>query len=84
MPPWVFPSRTGTALEERNIRHLFERMLTKAGLQITVDTCRHLIPGANRGAVDRPDDAPAMQPSATRAQPEPWDETDRNGEIAKC
>ena len=60
MPPWVFPSRTGTALEERNIRHLFERMLTKAGLQITVDTCRHLIPGANRGAVDRPDDAPAM------------------------
>jgi integrase len=33
MPPWVFPSRTGTALEERNGRHVFERMLTKAGLR---------------------------------------------------
>ena len=118
MPPWVFPSRTGTALEERNIRHVFERMLTKAGLrhirihdlrhtfaslllqqgesvvyvkeqlghgsiQITVDTYGHPIPGANRGAVDRLDDGPAVQPSTTQAQPEPWDETDRDGEIAK-
>ena len=117
MPPWVFPSRTGTALEERNIRHVFERMLTKAGLrhirihdlrhtfaslllqqgesvvyvkeqlghgsiQITVDTYGHPIPGANRGAVDRLDDGPAVQPSTTQAQPEPWDETDRDGEIA--
>nr|MBA3640735.1 tyrosine-type recombinase/integrase [Acidobacteriota bacterium] len=33
MPAWVFPSRTGTALEERNVRHVFERMLSKAGLR---------------------------------------------------
>jgi hypothetical protein len=102
----VFSSRTGTALEERNVRHVFDRMVTKAGLrhirihdlrhtfaslllqqgesvvyvkeqlghgsiQITVDTYGHLIPGANRGAVDRLDDDPRTQPSATQAQPEP-------------
>jgi len=32
LPDWVFPSRTGTALEERNVRHVFTRMLTKAEL----------------------------------------------------
>jgi integrase len=31
-PLWVFPSRTGTALEERNVRHVFTRMLEKAEL----------------------------------------------------
>jgi hypothetical protein len=102
---WVFPSLEDTALEERNIRHVFTRMLEKAELrqirihdlrhtfaslllqqgesvvyvkeqlghasiQITVDTYGHLIPGANRAAVDRLDDAP-MQPDATQAQPEP-------------
>jgi integrase len=30
LPEWVFPSRTGTAVEERNVRHVFTRMLTKA------------------------------------------------------
>ncbi|MEN3336618.1 MAG: hypothetical protein V7647_294 [Acidobacteriota bacterium] len=105
MPPWVFPSRQGPALEERNVRHVFVRMLQKANLrhirihdlrhtfaslllqqgesvvyvkeqlghasiQITVDTYGHLIPGANRGAVDRLDDDDAMQPNATQAQPE--------------
>ena len=84
----MFPSREGTALEERNVRHVFTRMLEKAELrqirihdlrhtyaslllqqgesivyvkeqlghasiQITVDTYGHLIPGANRAAVDR-------------------------------
>jgi hypothetical protein len=38
-------------------------------IQITVDTYGRLIPGANRGAVDRLDDIPT-QPAATRAQPE--------------
>ena len=105
LPTWVFPSRQGTTLEERSLRHVFTRMLEKAGLrqirihdprhtyaslllqqgesivyvkeqlghasiQITVDTYGHLIPGANRGAVDRLDDA-WMQPDATQAQPEP-------------
>ena len=95
------------ALEERNVRHVFKRMLDKAKLhhirihdlrhtsaslllqqgesvvyvkeqlghssiQITVDTYGHLIPGANRAAVDRLDDAPATQPSATPAQPADW------------
>jgi integrase len=104
LPDWVFPSLEGTALEERNVRHVFKRMLEKADLrqirihdlrhtfaslllqqgesivyvkdqlghasiQITVDTYGHLIPGANRAAVDRLDDVPT-QPDATQAQPE--------------
>ena len=55
-------------------------------IQITVDTYGHLIPGANRGAVNRLDDEDAAQPSATQAQPEPdvedldvGDETDLLG-----
>ena len=107
MPPWVFPSRQGPALEERNVRHVFKRMLEKAQLrhirihdlrhafaslllqqgesvvyvkeqlghgniQITVDTYGHLIPGANRGAVNRLDDADATQPNATQAQPDAY------------
>ena len=39
-------------------------------IQITVDTYGHLMPGANRGAVNRLDDAAPMQPSATQAQPD--------------
>ena len=93
VPPWVFPSLEGTALDERNLRLVFTRLLDKATLrhtrihdlrhtfaslliqqgeslayvkeqmghasiQITVDTYGHLIPGANRAAVDRLDDAP--------------------------
>src|SRR5688572_31251862 len=27
MPSWVFPSLEGTPLEERNVRHVFNRML---------------------------------------------------------
>jgi integrase len=32
VPPWVFPSLEGTALEERNVRHVFTRLLEKAEL----------------------------------------------------
>ena len=105
LPVWVFPARQGGLLEERNVRHVFTRLLAKATLrhmrihdlrhtfaslllqqgesvvyvkeqlghgsiQITVDTYGHLIPGANRGAVNRLDDDEARQPSATPAQPE--------------
>ena len=104
LPPWVFASLEGTALDERNVRHVFTRILQKADLrqirihdlrhtfaslllqqgesivyvkeqlghasiQITVDTYGHLIPGANRAAVDKLDDVTA-QPDATPAQPE--------------
>lgn len=100
----VFPSRQGPALEERNVQHVFKRMLDKAKLrhirihdlrhtfaslllqqgesvvyvkeqlghgsiQITVDTYGHLIPGANRGAINHLDDDDATQPDATQAQP---------------
>ena len=42
LPPWVFPSLEGRALEERNIRHVFTRMLTKAGIRlIRVHDLRH-------------------------------------------
>ena len=46
-----------------------KEQLGHGSIQITVDTYGHLIPGANRGAVDRLDDAEAMQPHATQAQP---------------
>jgi integrase len=38
-----------------------------SSIQITVDVYGHLVPGGNRAAVDRLDDAP---PSATQAQPD--------------
>jgi integrase len=42
VPLWVFPSRTGTALEERNVRHVFTRLLEKAELrQIRIHDLRH-------------------------------------------
>jgi integrase len=31
MPDWVFPSLTGTPVEERNVRYVFKRVLEKAG-----------------------------------------------------
>ena len=47
-----------------------KEQLGHASIQITVDTYGHLIPGANRAAVDGLDDAPA-HPNATQAQPQP-------------
>lgn len=42
MPPWIFPSLEGTALEERNVRHVFTRILAKAELrQIRIHDLRH-------------------------------------------
>ena len=39
---WVFPSLEGTALEERNVRHVFTRLLAKANLrQIRIHDLRH-------------------------------------------
>jgi integrase len=39
--------------------------LGHASIQLTVDTYGHLIPGANRQAVDRLDDATIRNPAAT-------------------
>jgi Phage integrase family len=104
LPAWVFPSGTGTRLEERNVRHAFDRLLATAAprhirihdlrhtyaslllrqgesvvymkeqlghssIQLTVDTYGHLIPGANRAAVDRLDDL-ATHLSASQAHPD--------------
>jgi integrase len=42
MPVWVFPSLEGTALEERNVRHVFSRLLEKAELrQMRIHDLRH-------------------------------------------
>jgi integrase len=42
VPPWVFPSLERTALEERNVRHVFTRMLEKAELrQVRIHDLRH-------------------------------------------
>jgi integrase len=64
-----------------DLRHTFASLLIQRGeslayvkeqmghssIQITVDVYGHLVPGGNRAAVDRLDDA---QPTATSAQPE--------------
>jgi hypothetical protein len=71
-----------------DLRHTFASLLLQQGesvvyvkeqlghgsIQITVDTYGHLIPGANRAAVDRLDDEVPTQPDATQAQPEPFDD----------
>ena len=71
-----------------DLRHTFASLLLQQGesvvyvkeqlghgsIQITVDTYGHLIPGANRAAVDRLDDEVPIQPDATQAQPEPCED----------
>lgn len=54
-----------------------------ASIQITVDTYGHLIPGANRAAVDRLDDEP-MQLDATQAQPDDTGDAATLSEMADC
>lgn len=59
-----------------------KEQLGHGSIQITVDTYGHLIPGANRGAVNRLDDDAAMQPDATQAQPDPsLDDVDGGDEV---
>jgi integrase len=42
MPAWIFPSPKGTALEERNVRTVFVRLLAKADMrQICIHDLRH-------------------------------------------
>ncbi len=42
MTPWVFPARRGGLLEERNVWHVFTRLLAKAGLRhIRIHDLRH-------------------------------------------
>jgi integrase len=42
VPKWVFPSLEGTPLEERNVRHVFTRLLEKAELrQIRIHDLQH-------------------------------------------
>jgi len=54
-----------------------KEQLGHGSIQITVDTYGHLIPGANRCAMDRLDDVQPMQRSATQAQPNHWRPTPR-------
>jgi hypothetical protein len=62
LPVWVFPSLDGTALEERNIRHVFARMLTKVGL--------HYMPDPTHRDVDGLDDNAPTPLDASQAHPE--------------
>ena len=64
-----------------DLRHTFASLLIQHGeslvyvkeqlghhsISITVDTYGHLVPGGNKAAVDRLDDAPFRNPSATYA-----------------
>ena len=58
-----------------------KEQLGHASIQITVDTYRSLIPGANRAAVDRLDDDSTMHPFASQVHPEP--DRDTPGEQPK-
>ncbi len=113
VPPWVFPSLEGTALEERNVRHVFSRLLEQANLRqirihdlrhtyatlllqagapityvsqqlghrdasITLRVYAHYLPSASQRDVDRLD---TLQPDATPAQPEPFDDSATHREM---
>jgi len=60
-----------------------KEQLGHASIQTTVDTSGHLIPGANRAAVDRLDND-ATQSDATQAQPEPFDDPATLKECRNC
>ena len=60
-----------------------KEQLGHGSIQITVDTYGHLIPGANRAAVDRLDDDVPTQPDATQAQPESLDDAATIAEMRK-
>ncbi len=51
-----------------------KEQLGHGSIQITVDTYGHLIPGANRDAVNRVDDDDAMHPAASQAHPQPFED----------
>ena len=56
-----------TAAAAGRVRRLVKEQLGHGSIQITVDTYGHLIPGANRAAVDRlDDDVSTCNPGATR------------------
>jgi hypothetical protein len=57
--------------------------LGHSSIQITVDTYGHLIPGANRAAVDGLDDDTAAHADAIQAQPEPFENPETLREIAE-
>jgi hypothetical protein len=56
--------------------------MTCGSIQITVDTYGHLIPGANRAAVDRLDDDVPTQLDAAQAQPQAFDDDVAAAELA--
>jgi hypothetical protein len=57
--------------------------LGHSSIQITVDTYGHLIPGANRAAVDGLDDDATAHADATQAQPEPFENPETLREMAE-
>ncbi len=78
--PDPFPSLRWVRFHD--LRHTFASLLLQNGespayvkeqmghssIQVTVDIYGHLIPGANRQAVDRLDDATRRNPRATRTE----------------
>jgi integrase len=82
VPDLVSCTETGGSLDADNFRHTFASLLLQNGespayvkeqmghssIQVTVDVYGHLIPGANRQAVDRLDDATRRKPCATRTE----------------
>ena len=59
------PSRSTITFQDYASLAYVRDQLGHASVQLTVDTYGHLIPGANRQAVDRLDDATIRNPAAT-------------------
>jgi hypothetical protein len=53
-----------------------------SSIRVTVDTYGHLIPGANRAAVDRLEDTPTHA-SAPQTHPQPFDDAATLAEMAE-
>ena len=61
------PSRWPASLLVQNGESLkdVQQQLGHSSIQLTADVYSHLIPGANRAAVDRPDEQPTCIPGAS-------------------
>jgi integrase len=59
------PHRASLLIQQDESLAYVSRQLGHSSIQVTVDIYGHLIPGANRAAVDRLDAAPTRNPDAT-------------------
>lgn len=69
---WVFCTEGGGALDGRESSPYVKEQMGHSSIHVTVDVYGHLIPGANRQAVDRLDDATKRNVRAHTKPPKPF------------